>query len=321
MPDWGQYLSDLTLEFCRVIGKQSDRRGTLAVCLPRIEYAWCFVAMGVARSLPSVPATADHVSRLRPFVGHKVLFVDGAGNEVRGELQSVPNADEEQLVRVVVRRVAEAQGARLRLGGASETTQLLDAQSWPSIKVISDGPQDEHAAFRFNAAPTAQVSEALLRFAQTALGATASDWLLGSNKTHVSAYGTRSRMLQELKSTIKDPEGKERWEFADLLKPCGNGLPQQIGRVRVVPSSELHEKPRGEALPSMVVVEPSVRMHQLLANTDDFHRILLLARNSPSYSESATDLLEAFIRRADGELSCASVESLPHIFYRSFYHA
>jgi len=321
MPDWGQYLSDLALEFCRVIEKHPDRRGTLAICLPRIEYAWCFVAMGVARSLPSVPATADHLSRLKPFVGHKVLFVDGAGNEVHGNLQSVPTADEEQLVRVVVRRLAEAPGGRPRLGAASETTQLLDAKGWPSIKVISDKPMDEHATFRFHAAPTAQVSEALLRFAQTALGVAASDWLLGSSRARVSAYGTRSRMLQELKSTIKCSAGRERWEFADLLKPFGKGLPHQVGRVRVLPSSELHEEPRGEALPSLVVVEPSVRMHQLLANTDAFHRILLLARNSPSYSEAAAELLEAFIRRGGGELSCASVQSLPHIFHRSFYHA
>lgn len=320
MPDWGQYLSDLTLEFCREIGKQPDRRGTLAICLPRIEYAWCFVVIGVARSLPSVPVTADHLSRLRPYIGHRVLFVDGAGNEVRGDLQSVPTEQEEQLIRVVVRRSAEVTESRLCLGRSSETVQLLEAERWASIKIISDEPQDENVAFRFSAAPTAQISEALLQFAQTTLGPAATDWLLGPDKARILAYGTRSRMLRELKASIKNPGGRDRFEFTDFLKPCGKGLSHRAGRVRLLPSSDLYEKPRGETLPPVVVVEPSVRMHQLLGNTEHFHRILLLARNSPSYSQSAEELLGSFIRRADGELTCVFKNSPPHIFHRSFYH-
>ncbi len=210
--------------------------------------------------------------------------------------------------------------SRLCLGRSSETVQLLEAERWASIKIISDEPQDENVAFRFSAAPTAQIGEALLQFAQTALGPAATDWLLGPDKARILAYGTRSRMLRELKASIKNPAGRDRFEFTDFLKPCGKGLSHRAGRVRLLPSSDLYEKPRGETLPPVVVVEPSVRMHQLLGNTEHFHRILLLARNSPSYSQSAEELLGSFIRRGDGELTCVFKNSPPHIFHRSFYH-
>jgi hypothetical protein len=321
MPDWGQYLADLTLEFCRVVSKSPDRKGTLAVCLPRVEYAWCFAAMGVARSLSPVPLVSDHVTRLRPFIGHKVSFIDGADNEVQGELVSVPTEEEEQLVRVVVRRVADSKASKPRLGKASETTQLLDAKSWPSIKIISDRPQEEHAAFRFNAAPAVEVSETLLQFAKSVLGDAAIEWLCGPTKTYVLAYGIRSRMLRELKAAVRNTDGKERFQFGDFLKPGGKGLPDNVGRVRVLPSSDLHERPQGQGLPSLVIVEPSVRMNQLLKSTENFSRLLLLARNSHSYNDSALDLLEDSIRCAEGEFACAAPKIPPHIFHRSYYHA
>jgi hypothetical protein len=321
IPSWGDYLSDLTLAFRRSLEAHPERRGTLIICLPRIEFAWCFVAFGFARSLAPAAPVVDHLARLKPYIGHWVMFTNLRGDLVQGVLSSVPDSLTEGSVEVVVRK---QRVASLKLGKAPKTSEILEQSQLPSVQIISDDQEDEDAGFQMNYAPAPEFPDELVALAQRLLGPRACDWLedtQGLIPDSIAAYGTRGRMACECNAKIGIAEGASQFRLSEILKPGGKGFLEPVGRIRVLPSSSLARLPGGGMLPSLVLVESLTRAQQLLALTSQVNRILLLARNAPGYNDSAEALHDSYRHRLEPELPCSAKGDFPYIFHKSFIHA
>lgn len=319
IPSWGDYLSDLTLAFRRSLEARPGRRGTLVICLPRIEFAWCFVVFGFARSLAPAAPVIDHLARLKPYVGHWVSFADLIGGRFEGVLDEVPDSLAEGSVKIIVRR--QRAGA-LKQGKSHQTSAVLVQSQLPSVQILSETEEDKNDGFRMNHAPAPELSDDLVALAQRLLGDQASNWLAGHGvRTNVAAYGTRGRMASECNAKIGIAEGASQFRLSEILKPGGKGFLETVGRIRVLPSSSLARSPGGGMPPSLVVVESLTRAQQLLALTSQVNRILLLARNAPGYNDSAEALYDSYRHRLEPELPCSAKGDFPYIFHKSFIHA
>lgn len=318
IPSWGTYLSDLSLSFFSILKKCPERRGTLALCLPRIEYAWCFAVFGFARSLGAKSDFEDPLEKLRPYLGHKVTFTRG-GKQISGILQEVPESPKEEVIKITVRKAPSV--ANRKPGKSLQLTECLKSDLWSSIKIVSDSKVDQTCGFHPKAVSAPKVSDKLLRLATSFLGESAEDWLVGPGGARFAAYGLRRRMMLECDAELETQDQNDRFCLSEIVKPSGKGFVQSEGRVRLLTASSLCSNEKSPAPFSCCVVEPLSLAEQVLYATKSSNRILLLGRNAAAYAESASAIVEAYRHRMPGELVCSLPTRYPSIFHQSFFHS
>jgi hypothetical protein len=291
---WMRTLVELGALFCAA---DSFRPITVAVCLPRVEFAGLLVATGACLCAALFPSENGWRRTWRQLIGKRVaysyrqlpyVFWEGILREpdqdsgLRMNIQVTDSGDLDRLnledlhsIKLDSERVGQRLGARIH-----GKTAFRDARSHKLVTLLP----------------------------QHAVGEICSWWL------QVTLVGKKNRISDELNKTLPlRSNATAGCTFADLLRP--EGWVADSGILRLLSAGEL----TGECARGIVVIEGSRRLSEHLCATKQHHRVILLGRNEPHYSDAADIVIGQFQQR-EADFPAPNLEGSQHITLMMFHH-
>jgi hypothetical protein len=315
--EWATTLIALGQFFAEIKRATLDRKSTFALCLPRIDYAAAFFAVGIIKQSHQGDPVADQLARLQKLKGCWVSFVDGGRSRV-GLLETVPEDIGGQCKILHYKKklpdfesMTEEERKRYVPPKSGGLWSVLGPDSWSSIKPAGRDFDSERGARADQVARATKQSariQAFNRYFSADLG----DEILSSRRCHVWIYGNTTRIHSEISESLIP---NEDLCLAEILRPDSQPEYTTSAHCSVAAGKDI----RVEA-DSMVVLEAGRCLADQLAATEDCHRVVLLGRNSPSYGESAQFVLDAQARRHAADALQPDLSCPISIKYLFFYH-
>jgi hypothetical protein len=291
---WMRTLAELGALVCAA---DSLRPMTVAVCLPRVEFAGLLVASGACLCAALSPAENDWRRTWKQLIGKRVAYSYREQPYVFWE-GILCEPDQEPALRMNIQLTDSGDLDRLKL----EDLHLIKVDAERDGQRL--GPRI-HGKTAFKDALSHKLSTLLPR---DAIGELCSWWL------QVTLVGQKNRISDECNEI--PPLGSNAaigCTFADLLRPEGWVADSAI--LRLLSTRELTtECPRG-----IVVIEGSRRLSEHLNATKQHHRVVLLARNEPHYSDAADVVIGQFQQRG-AEFPAVNLQCPEHIHLMMFHH-
>jgi hypothetical protein len=270
---------------------------TVGVCLPRVEFAALLVATGGCLFAALSPTKNDWRHTWKQLIGKRVAYAYRQQPYVFWE-GILCDADQKDAVRMNI-QVTES--------GEVDSPNMEDLHS---IKLDPERDGQRlgariHGKTAFRDARSQKLSVLL---PSHAVGEICSWW------HQVTLIGKKNRISDELNETLPfRSNGATGCTFADLLRPEGWVADSAI--LRVLTAQELTLAcARG-----IVVIEASRRLSEHLSATNQHHRVILLGRNEPHYSDSADIVINQFQQR-EGDFLAPNLECPQHIDLKMFHH-
>jgi hypothetical protein len=321
LPPWAQALVEMGFAFARGVEALSQSNATLAVCLPRIEFAALFTALGVIGWRIGKADPKEGLERLRAMLGTWISFEVGGAFKV-GRLEHVPE-DEKGPVRIL-----ESKGKKppnfddMSLEERKKYTppkscgvwHLVEPRWWSTIKPVGrefNEARGARAGQIKQVAVTARNTGAVERL----LGLGAEHWLLTSQERPVCIFGCKSRLDAELKEDIPLADNSEKNKMSALLRPAGCQEYAASSHVRI----ETCAKIGSVASESVCIIEAGRSLEDNLRGSSENNRIILFGRHAPSYEQIAQAVQNAFYCRK-AEFVIDSVNTPIQIKFVSFIH-
>lgn len=291
---WMRTLAELGASVCAA---DSLRPITVAVCLPRVEFAGLLVATGACLWAAFSPAENGWRRTCKQLIGKRVAY----------SYQEVPYVFWEGILREPDREPPLRMDIQVTHGGD------VDSLSPKQLHVIKLDPERDgqrlgdriHGKTGFADARTRKLLTLLPRHA---VGALCSWWL------QITLVGNKNRIGDELNEIL--PIGSNAaagCTFADLIRP--EDLVADSAILRLLSAREV----TSECARGIVVIEGSRRLSEHLSATKEHHRVVLLGRNEPHYSDAADVLIGQFQQRA-ADFPAANVQCPEHIHLMMFHH-
>lgn len=270
---------------------------TVALCLPRVEFAGLLVASGACLHAAQSPVSADWRAQLSQLVGKRIAY-SLCGNPYvywEGVLRQIEPSNPET-VRIQGTRNSPADAWLLTDLASIQLDPERDAQELADVDQGKKAFRDERSNRLRTVLP------------ESAVGKLCSWW------HKLTLVGTRSRLAEELNQPFPwKAELPAGFTFADLLRPEGCVADSVITRM-CTPKDLASESSFG-----IVLLEGSRRLSEYLSATQQHYRVILLGRNEPHYSDSAEIVVRHFQQRtsdaAGPELDCPK-----HINLKIFHH-
>jgi hypothetical protein len=293
------------------------RKCTLALCLPRVDYAAVLFAIGIIKHSYQGEPVPDQLGRLRKLKGAWVSFVE-AGRTGVGRLEQVPDDVDGQCKILHYKKrlpnfdcMTAEERKRYVPPKSGGLWTLLRADRWSSIKPAGRDFDSERGA-RADQVVRATTQSARIQAFNRYFSADFGDDILSSRSCNLCIYGNATRIHSEIFETLIP---NEDLRLAEILRP--DSQPEYATSAHCTVASEASITPKAG---SIVIFEARRRLADQLAATEDCDRTVLLGRNSPNYAESAQLVMDAYaLRHADDppqpDFTCPM-----SIKYLLFYH-
>lgn len=315
LPNWAYNIIAAGELVAKKINEDADKKVTLALCLPRADYAAVFLGLGIMKAHCTSSNSNSEQERLKQLVG-KWVSLEGSNKKATVG---------------ILEHCEERKEFSIRLYSRIPKEESMTEDEWKNFQ-----PPKITKAWRVlvpkhysSVQPTGRTFNEKRRVGKNQLESVVSqnhsistlNKLLGTN--FVEAYpemsknpfciiGNKSRIQNELTDPIF---GNDATCLAEILRPgC---LPKYSdSHCCDILSARAFN---ADASPSIVIAEGSRNLADTLVSSRGSNRIILLGRNSPAYEESVESLLDEFsIRKTDAPE--IKFESSTAIISLPFYH-
>jgi hypothetical protein len=270
---------------------------TIAVCLPRVEFAGLLVAAGACLCATLSPVESDWRQTWKQLIGKRVIYSYRESPYVFWE-GILCESHQEPALRLTIQVTESGDVDRPSL----EDLHLL------RLDLERDGQQlcaRIHGKTRFVGAPRNKVLTLLRRHA---VGDICSWW------HQLTLVGKKSRISYELNEILPfRSNAVTGCTFADLLRP--HGWVEDSAILRLISAQEL----TCEGAQGIIVIEASRLLSDHLRATRQHHRVILLGRNEPHYSDAADVVIGQFQKR-QGDFPASNLECTQYINFLIFHH-
>lgn len=281
-----------------VVRTETSRPVTVAICLPRVEFAGLLVASGACLQAAQSPLPNDWHQRLGDLAGRRIAY------SLRGKNPHV-------YWEGILCKPEQNELNKVRIQGTSDGN--LD--HWPLADLFSiqldpekDGQSLEPRLQSKKGFRDERSSRLRALLPENAVGRLCSWW------HQLSLVGIRNRIHEELGEYLPcRPEMLTKPTFADLLRPDEQVADSAI--VRLLSAKDLN----AESARGIIVIEGSRRLSEHLNSTRPHSRVVLLARNEPHYSDCAEIVTSHFQQRCT-DAALPDFEYPEHIKLKIFYH-
>jgi hypothetical protein len=296
IPSWAASLVAIGEKTAATVDGQPLRGLTIALCLPRIDYAAAFVGIGmVKRRFPCNP-TASQEGRMKNLLGKWVSFGSG------------PNAVVGILAWCSVEKTFEIKTKVNK--GVTELHEIAP-EYWASVRPVG---RELNAGRCLSNRQIQKIEEqnSSISTLSRLLGCDLSEPALGRSGSIFSIYGNKTRLNQELSDSLF---ADEEACLGKVLRPRGHADYEDSFHCAI--EGHQSEIPDDEA--TILIIESGRSLPDQLAASRKFNRVVLLGRNSVNYDECAAQVMEEFtMLQADGP---EPDPELPEsIRYLAFYH-
>lgn len=271
---------------------------TIAICLPRVEFAGLLVATGACLHATKSPVVADWRTGLAELLNRRVAYAFCGKN---------PYVYWEGVLREIEPGEPATVGIQGTKSGPTDRWPLADLASI-QLDPERDGKELADHYHAKNAFRDEHSNRLRTVLPESAVGKLCGWWF------QVTLVGIRSRFAEELNEPfpwkVESPAG---CKFADLLRPEGHVADSVI--TRLLSAKDL----TGESARGIVIIEGSRRLAEHLTATQRHNRIVLLGRNEPHYSDCA-EIVTSHFQQRSSDVAGLDFECPEHIKLKMFYH-
>ena len=277
---------------------------TAVLCIPRLEYAGLLIASGAciqqAYATSLDPDSCSWMGKIPELVGRRIAYsYKGKNRHVYWEGVLLP-LEPQCTSKAIIQNNSLGHIDQVVLDDLHRV--LLDTECQDEVlgvhTVGKNGVKDQHAT-RLRA-----------QFTEDIVGELCTLW----NK--ITLVGVKNRLIDEL--TEIPPlahSDNNACTFTDLLRPSGiNTITDSVVTQLLSPKDLTAESAKG-----IVIIEGSRRLFENLRATKNNHRVVLLGRNEPHYSDSA-DIVNHLFGTRTSDLSTEAFDCPPHIKLNLFHH-
>lgn len=271
---------------------------TVAVCLPRVEFVGLLVASGACLQATQSSVPENWQPELGKLVGRRVAYsLRGKNPHVYWEgILCEPDPSDLAMVRI--------QGTK---DGHPDVWSLADLFSVQLDPERDGQPLQSHLQSK-KAFKDERSGHLRTLLPENAVGKLCSWWL------QLTLVGIRNRLSEELNEMLPFmPESPTGCTFADLLRPEGDVTDSVI--MRLLSAKDL----TGECARGVVIIEGSRRLSEHLTATQRHHRIVLLGRNEPHYSDCA-EIVTSLFQQRSSDVAEPGFDCPEHMKMKMFHH-
>lgn len=300
MPQWPVSLANLGKAVFSAA--EDDRRPpfTVALCVPRIDFAAVFVGVGIISKYLAVAEFSSEEQRIKDLVGQHVIFDTGNGKKIAGRLEYSEICCDYKICEYERPKSLES----------SYAAHVLERKDWKAVRPVNCEFSLERRVSRTQIARLSKRLSSLDSLGPIfglPLEETATD-----PACLFTIFGNKSRLQDELHQNLDEGTPSS---LQGILRP--QSLPgfQASFRCRLAGRDTCLLDDCG-----ILIAEASRSLGDLLLGSRSKHRIVLLGRNSADYEECSNIVLDAFARRKDPmpDIPCDLPQAIRIL---AFFHA
>jgi hypothetical protein len=266
---------------------------TLAVCLPRIEFAAVLLGAGaILRTAEQMSRSEEMQVRLLSMVGQNVIITAGH-RTLAGRLDEVPE-DLDGYVKITVQQRAGHVPDR-----KCPLRELLMLRNIEAVQV-SGRPINLERAQSDRQLQRLGETHAIHATLAEVFGAPLADWITGENSIVAAVIGEKHRINWESRQSIARTPKDMDVHLSDILRPHEDSNFTNNAHITLQSNRTFD----GGKFPSLVILEADRRLPDLLESLAHKTRIVLLGRSTPTYEMAADTVLRAHAARIHDAEPC-----------------
>lgn len=281
---------DLGYQFAETSEANPGKKMSLALCLPRIEYAAVLIGLGILKQRWSIEQEKSQEKRLMDLIDHWVCYEPKKGLGVVGILEF--DKDSNQFKIRHFRRTPDSLSKtseewrrwKPKAGQAVASWTVLQPKQFARVHPAgSEFDPSKPVGTRQTKKIVSQNSSIV--GIGSLIGADLTEKTLESGGERLCFVGNKSRIQTEISSPLLL---KKDFRLEEVLRPDDDPRYELTSHCSIRSHrSQLNGDTRG-----ILFLESCRNIGDLLATTRASSRIILLARNLPDYEESASLLLQ-----------------------------
>jgi hypothetical protein len=321
LPPWAEALVRMGFAFAGAMELLEQSNASVAVCLPRIEFAALFMAFGVIKWKACRASPKQGLQRLRALLGTWVSYEHNGVTKV-GRLDHVPENGDGYV------KILDFKGKKVPNFGDMSLEErkryippksaglwhLVESEWWATIKPVGREFDEQRGARAHQVARIASAARDS-SIVEKLIGSGGEFWLMTSQEKPICMFGCKSRLDEELQEDIPLMKNFGRLKLSPILRPAGSEEYAASSHISVGTCRKMQcVDPE-----SICIIEGGRLLEDNLLTSSGNNRVVLLARNTPSYEEAAQIVKNAFLHRIK-EFSVNCVKLPLHIKVLSFIH-
>lgn len=314
LPEWAHSFISFGEIMALKVQENTDKKLTVALCLPRVDYAGAFLGLGIMKADCTSGNTDSEPERLKQLVGKWVSF-EGPRKAVVGILEHCEYRNEFSIREYS--RIPEEDSMTEEECRNFQPPQIAAAWTVVMPKYYSKVHPTGRIFNEERRVGTNQVESVVSQNHSVStlsklIGVNFAEAYPETTKNPFCIIGNKSRIQNELSEPIfeNDPTC-----LAEILRP-GCMPKYSDSRCCDIVSPRAFNK---DGNPPFVIAEGSRSLADTLVSSRSSNRIILLGRNSPTYEECVESLMDEFSIRKN-ESPEIKFESSSAIITLPFYH-
>lgn len=293
IPIWAEALTSLGEKFAALTADQPSRRLTLVLCLPCFNYAASFLGIGILKARLAVSSVESQKERMTSLVGQWVSF-DGKQKTDVGILEFC-KSDKIFMIKL------EKHGL----------WTVLDEEDWDRVRPTG---REFNPNRRLSHRQTEKIEDQNRSISTFSDLFTFDLWgtALNNSGRIFSIYGNKARLNHELSESLFPNDDAS---LGKIIRPEGH--PDYGDSFHCALETSRSPMPLDDD--SLVVIESGRALPDQIAGSRHFNRLILLARNTNDYADSAALMMEQSSLRMEGD-PVLDIQLPTSISILKFYH-
>ena len=286
---WIDYLIYIG-EFIQALSaKDKAKNITIALCLPRIDYAAAFIGLRILKgsNVNSEAKIADAVNAppLHQWVGKWVAFQTKAGQDIVGILEYCSNFNEYK-IRHYKRKmpnladVTLEERAAYRPPTSGGLWDILQPSDWPRVTPAGREFNEARRVGSHQIERVVNTSKTISNLSKF-LDFDFSKLNIITNKSIFDIYCNKSRITREISESLSSDSDAI---LSEILKPKESSFDRTSGHYCEIKSNKIEVN---SIKGSIMIIESGNLLSDHLVQSRSCNRVILLGRNTPHYQESA----------------------------------
>ncbi|MBT64844.1 MAG: hypothetical protein CML13_16725 [Puniceicoccaceae bacterium] len=301
LPVWAKNYIKIGRTFsCQTKSSPSNHPSTLALCIPKIDFAAAFIALGVTIDASEAFTANYNLEELKTMIGSWVSFQGRRSREI-GMLKSVPESNTEMITVTMYKKKLPdlsklpPEKARAYSPPACKSceAQLIE-KLWHTIQpVVNSDNLELETGSRTRAHRIGSNHDRTKRI-QSIFNSNQARWITGTSNIETTLIGNKARLTEEITTPIRFNDSTDKTKLESIIRPVSNPSFKGTEHSSIISNSRL----KSTDFDGIYIIEGGPNLHDALRATKDKNRIVLIERCSPSYYNCAATIREGYTERA-----------------------
>ena len=282
--NWIKGFVEIGHQFAKLSKSNTEKKFTLALCLPRIEYAALTICLGILKERYSYEPPASDEIRLKKLVGQWVTYETKNDKTIVGILEY---DEDSQYFKVRHYKKTPNRSTAQKLGYSNARWHILSSPTqFPNIQPAGRDFNETRPVTQREIDSIISQNQSMIAIGEM-IGSNLENMGLSTDEAPPVILGFKQRLQEELSTPIFPTEALR---LEQILKP--SPIEAFENSSNCVIQTNRDPVPNGDK--GYLLVEANRNLPDILAYSRSWSRIIILGRNMPAYEEAAHSVLEEY---------------------------